>query len=269
MQNIRIFIACHKKCDVPQDSLYLPVQVGAAGKESIGFQRDDEGENISSKNPVYCELTGLYWCWKNLDYDYLGVSHYRRYFTLKSKSYQKKHGPLASVLTEEEAQQLVRKYKVIVPKKRHYYIESVYQHYSNTFSQEQLDETRKILHEKCPEYVSSWDHLMHGTTAWLFNMFLMPEDLVNSYCTWLFDILAELEKRIDVSAMTPFEKRYAGRISERLFDTWLMHQMEIGKIKKEEVKEIPYLYVGRVDWYHKITGVLKARFLGKKYEKSF
>lgn len=269
MSNIKIFVACHKKCDVPDDILYLPLQVGAAGKNEIGFTRDDSGDNISLKNPVYCELTGLYWCWKNLDYDYLGLSHYRRYFTLKTKGYQKKHGALASVLTNDEAQNLVKKYKIIVPKKRHYYIESVYQHYSNTFSQEQLDETRKILLEKCPEYVASWDHLMKGTTAWLFNMFIMPKDLVNSYCLWVFDILAELEKRIDVESMTAFEKRYAGRISERLFDTWILHQIETGRIKKDELKEIPYLYVGKVDWYHKITGVLKARFLGKKYDKSF
>ncbi|MDD6259179.1 MAG: DUF4422 domain-containing protein [Erysipelotrichaceae bacterium] len=269
LPKIKVMIACHKKCDVPSDSLYLPVQVGSHGKESIGFQRDDEGDNISEKNPVYCELTGLYWCWKNLDYDYLGLSHYRRYFTLKSKSYQKKHGVLDSVLTEQEAQKLMAQYKVIVPKKRHYYIESVYRHYSNTFSQEQLDETRKILKTYYPEYVPYWDHLMKGTTAWLFNMFLMNKDLVNTYCTWVFDVLSKLEERIDTSSMTPFEKRYAGRISERLFDTWLLYQIGTGTIKEEEVHEIPYLYVGKVDWYHKITGVLKARFLGKKYDKSF
>ncbi len=89
--NVKVFIACHKECEVPADTLYLPLFVGASGKKDIGFQRDDSGENISAKNPLYCELTGLYWCWKNLEYDYLGLAHYRRFFTLRSKSYQKKH----------------------------------------------------------------------------------------------------------------------------------------------------------------------------------
>lgn len=81
-----IFVACHKKCDTPKDPVYLPLHVGAEGKEPIGFTPDNTGDNISSQNPIFCELTGLYWCWKNLQYDYLGLVHYRRYFTLKSKA---------------------------------------------------------------------------------------------------------------------------------------------------------------------------------------
>ena len=78
---IRMIVATHKPYWMPEDPVYLPVQVGAAGRESLGFQRDDEGENISAKNPNYCELTGLYWAWKNLDADYIGLVHYRRYFS--------------------------------------------------------------------------------------------------------------------------------------------------------------------------------------------
>ena len=78
--SIRVIVATHKACDIAQDPLYLPVHVGAAGKEDIGFTRDDSGDNISEKNPHFCELTGLYWAWKNLDDDYIGLCHYRRYF---------------------------------------------------------------------------------------------------------------------------------------------------------------------------------------------
>lgn len=46
---------------MPDDPMYIPVQVGARGKEELGYQKDDEGENISEKNPYFCELTGLYW----------------------------------------------------------------------------------------------------------------------------------------------------------------------------------------------------------------
>ena len=269
MTDIRVFIACHKYCETPDDAMYLPVHVGAVGKESIGFERDDSGNNISEKNPLYCELTGLYWCWKNLSCDYLGLSHYRRYFTLKNKRYQKKHGQQASVLTLKEAENLLKTYKVLVPKKRHYYIETVYSHYSHTFSQLQLDETRKILAEHAPDYLDSWDHLMNGRSAYIFNMFIMPKEMVNEYCEWVFDILALLEKRIDTSSMTAFEKRYAGRIAERLFNVWLDMQMKTGALSKKDIKELPYLYMGEINWPKKISSFLQAKLFGKKYKESF
>ena len=67
MKNIKIIVATHKKYKMPNDMMYLPVQVGAEKKESLGYARDNEGENISKKNPNYCELTGLYWAWKQME----------------------------------------------------------------------------------------------------------------------------------------------------------------------------------------------------------
>ena len=79
--DVKIIVATHKKYRMPVDEMYLPVHVGAVGNETIsGCQRDDEGENISALNPYFCELTGLYWAWKNLEADYIGLVHYRRHF---------------------------------------------------------------------------------------------------------------------------------------------------------------------------------------------
>lgn len=74
--DIRIFIACHKPTYVPENPLLYPVQVGSALAKSHfeGMQRDDEGDNISVKNPEYCELTAQYWAWKNVSCDYYGFS---------------------------------------------------------------------------------------------------------------------------------------------------------------------------------------------------
>ncbi len=268
MQDI-VFIACHKPSEVPQDPLYLPVHVGAAGKPDIGYTRDDTGENISLKNPLYCELTGLYWCFHHLTYDHLGLVHYRRYFTLKSRSQQKKLGKLACVLSQQECEELMKKYRVIVPKKRNYYIDTVYNHYSNTFDGHQLDESRDILEKRCPEYLQAFDELMKSKKAYIFNMFIMDRELVADYCNWLFPILEELENRIDTSAMTAFEKRYIGRVSERLFNVWLNTKVSRGELKQSEIREIPYLYLGEVNWWKKGTSFLMAKLFHKKYEKSF
>ena len=83
MANIKIIIATHKKYWMPQDDMYLPIHVGAEGKTlDLGYQKDNVGENISKKNANYCELTGLYWVWKNLDADFMGLAHYRRHYWL-------------------------------------------------------------------------------------------------------------------------------------------------------------------------------------------
>ena len=268
--NIKIMIASHKKCDVPADPMYLPVFVGSKGKEDNGFTRDDSGDNISEKNPLYCELTGLYWCWKHLDCDYLGLVHYRRYFTLKNRIWQKRHDPMEYVLSSSEAAELLNKYMIIVPKKRKYYgIETIYSHYDHTFDGKQFDAARTVLEDKYPEYVSTFDEYMRSTSGYMFNMFIMPKGLADEYCTWLFDVLAELENRYDTTGMTDFEKRYIGRVAERLFDTWLMHQVKTGKISQRMIHEVPYLYMGNVNWPKKIGGFIQAKLFHKKYQQSF
>ena len=84
MIDIKVIVATHKKYRIPEDNIYLPLHVGREGKEDLGYRGDNEGNNISLKNDSYCEITALYWVWKNLNCDYIGLCHYRRYFTDKN-----------------------------------------------------------------------------------------------------------------------------------------------------------------------------------------
>ena len=128
--NIKILIAAHKKSDFPADDVYLPVQVGKELHPDVdlGIQPDNVGDNISAKNPYYSELTAIYWAWKNLNADYVGLAHYRRHFSLN-----KKGSAWNSILTSDEAKQLCGEYDLILPRKRKLYIETVYSHYDHTF----------------------------------------------------------------------------------------------------------------------------------------
>ena len=110
MKNITVIVATHKKYEMPKDSMYLPVHVGSIGKEDIGYTKDDTGDNISIKNPYFCELTGLYWAWKNLDSEYIGLAHYRRHFSLK--------GNKNKLLTLKETDKLLDSVDIITPNKR-------------------------------------------------------------------------------------------------------------------------------------------------------
>ena len=150
LEKTQIVIATHKKYRMPKSKLYLPLHVGAIGKEPLGYARDDTGDNISIKNPYFCELTGLYWAWKNL---------HRRYFTIKNYvSLRKCKGNIREkmkcILNEDELSELLGKYDIIVPRKRKYIIETLYSHYSHSHYAEHLDLTRKVISEKYQEYLS-------------------------------------------------------------------------------------------------------------------
>lgn len=258
-KKIKVVIATHKKYDMPSDKMYLPLQVGAEGKNDLGYEKDNTKDNISLKNPYFCELTGLYWAWKNLKEDYIGLAHYRRHFA--SKKINKKD-LFNSVLTKEEASKLLNNTDIIVPKKRNYYIENLYSHYEHTMYIEPLDITGQILQERYPEYMIEFDKLKTRRSAHMFNMFIMKKDKLGEYCTWLFDILFELEKRVDNSKYDSFHARFYGRVSELLLDVWL-------NTKGYSYKEVKVISMEKVNWWKKGTSFLKAKFLGKKYGKSF
>lgn len=264
-EEVRIIVAAHKKYRMPDDPMYLPVQVGAKGKESIGYQRDDEGDNISELNPYFCELTGLYWAWKNLDADYIGLAHYRRHFS--SKPHPK--DVWASVLKRDDIESDLGKIRVFVPSKRRYYIESLYSHYAHTHYASQLDETRKIISKRRPGYLDSFDRVCKQRWGYMFNMMIMERGLFGEYCRWLFEILFELRRKLGEDGLTPFHSRYYGRISEIIFNVWLDEQIRDGRIKQSEVKEIPFIHMEKVNWWKKGLAFLKAKFVGKKYSGSF
>ena len=272
---IVIIIAAHKSYQMPEDPMYLPLHVGAEGKKDadgndldLGYVKDNTGDNISILNPSFCELTGLYWAWKNLNAAYIGLAHYRRHF-----GYKKSKDLFQSVLTYEQIKPYLGKVKVFTPNKRKYYIESLYDHYKHTHYIEQLDETRDIISKLYPDYIGSFDKVVKRTYGYMFNMMIMQKDLLDEYCQWLFNILFELKDRMEgnekMQNLSVFQSRFYGRISEIIFNVWLERQMETGLLKKDEVKEIPVVHMDDINWWKKGTAFLKAKFIGKKYEGSF
>jgi len=280
--DIKILIACHKPYQVAAGEDYIPIQVGAFGKKGIrvndcpgaktpkayqdtgALLRDDEGDNISQKNPYYCELTGLYYGWKNIEADAIGLVHYRRYFSMKSRSYRKKHGAFDSVLSHDEAVALLTRADVVVPKKRHYYIESLYSHYAHTLDGSHLDLAKEIIASDYPEYMQALVKVYARSWGYMFNMAIMPKTILEDYCNWLFAVLEKLETRINVEELDSFSARLFGRVSEILFNVWLEKRMEEGL----SVVECPVIDMEKINWGKKIAGFLKAKFFGKKYKAS-
>ena len=262
MKDIKIIVATHKKYQMPKEDIYLPIQVGSEGKQYIGYIQDNTGENISFKNPYYCELTGLYWAWKNLNADYIGLCHYRRHFTCSKTIPREENKKFKILLSTMQIEDRLKKADIILPKKRRYYIETLYNHYKHTMHIEPLDTTEQIIREKHPEYIDEFEKIKKRTSAHMFNMFIMKREYLDQYCTWLFNILFELEKRIDVKKYDSFHARFPGRVSELLLDVWINKN----GLKYEEIKVID---MQNTNWLKKGLSFLQAKFMNKKYDKSF
>lgn len=249
--SIKIFIAAHKNYEMPEDDIYIPLEVGASLRKDLGLKgvRDNTGLNISEKNPNYCELTGYFWIWKNIkDADVVGLVHYRRYF----KGNSKVQGKFANILNAQEIEKCLRDYQVILPVKRNYFIETVRSQYAHAHHEEDLLALEKAIRKICPTYLSAFEQVMNSKKLHLLNMFVMKKELFDEYCTWLFSVLAEVENTLNISEYSKNDARVYGFLSERLLDVWLIKN-------KIRYCELPVLNLEPVNWPQKI-----AKFLIRK-----
>lgn len=252
MLDIKILVAAHKKYWMPDDRMYLPIHVGAEGKEDIGYTPDNTGDNISAKNTHYCELTGLYWAWKNLDADFIGLAHYRRHFSNGKLLCGKRE----RVMCRDELERKIGDYEILLPKPRNYWIETNYSQYAHAHHAIDLDTTREILAERHPDYVKAFDASMKRTVGHRFNMFIMKRDKLDAYCAWLFDVLFELEKRLDISGYNSYDARVFGFVSERLLDVWI-------ETNGYPYRELPYVFMESQNWLVKGGNFVKRKLDGK------
>ncbi len=230
--DIKIYIMTHKKFAVPKKEGYYPMQVGSIGKENYGYLCDDIGDHISSKNSSFCELTGLYWIWKNTKSDVAGLCHYRRYFAHSGTGQDTE--PLESVmLSEEEIEQYMQHYDLIVPESGMTKYGSVRKHYLARHCITDWEECVRVLREKYPEYYSAFLWNQDTNIMTMANMVIGKKNILDQYCEWLFDILFEVEKRIDLTGRDMYQKRVFGFLSERLFRVWVFMQQL--KIREENV----------------------------------
>ena len=108
----------------------------------------------------------------------------------------------------------------------------------------------------------TFDNVVKAKKAHMFNMFIMKKEMLNDYCEWLFDILYELEKRLDISEYTDFQKRLFGRVSEILLNVWI-------EKKDYSYKEVPVVNLEGEKIVKKGFAFLGAKLFKKKYKKSF
>lgn len=244
---IKVLSCFHKKYVNPKNKVYLPIHVGKIKSTvDLDFIGDNTGDNISYKNPNYCELTALYWAWKNLDAEYVGLCHYRRYFNFsnnfKALLDENEIGlnyfhEYVDIDVEQKIKEIFNNgYDIILPKKKVWEI-SLYKDYCINHSKKDMDILIDIILEKYPDYKEAVDKIIYkNNKAYICNMFVMKKDELNKYCSWLFDILFEVEKRVTISEDS-YQSRIFGFMSERLINIYV----EKNRLK---VKEMSLIFIG-------------------------
>lgn len=236
---IKIFVSCHKDCEIPDLKLFYPIQVGTAISERYldDMLHDDTGDNISCKNKSYCELTAQYWAWKNADADYYGFFHYRRYFSFSDErfpanafgeiieAYNDRETLKKYCLNDETIAKTVEKYDIVIPvpggfedKKltlEKQYALSPVQHESD------LQFVMNVLREEYPAMYPYAVRYLRRNKGYFCNMFIMKKDIFAKYSEWLFHILERHERAVDISDYSSQAYRVHGFLAERLCGIYL------------------------------------------------
>lgn len=223
---MQIFVVSHSEEDIKKiksDELYTPLFVGRNGRNNFGYCSDDSGDNISDKNSDLSELTGLYWMWKNTNPKIIGLCHYRRYFK----------NDKGKLLNKNDITKYLNNYDILMPKKTYLIKKSLKKTYEGTYFIKVFDETKKVIEKIYPEYVTVYDDVMSQDAFSCYNMFVASKELMNEYCNWLFPIIQELMKQIDLEEI----KRIVGVITEYLFNVWVEY-------RNLNVKELNLYYKG-------------------------
>lgn len=212
-----VYIVSHKEFQPPIaiPNNYQTIFVGPRSTELankyLGLS-DAFGDSIGELNDKFCELTAIYWIWKNVNTEYKGIVHYRRYFT---------DGPGAeSAISEAKIFESLNKCDYIVPEK-YWLLNEVGKHYASHHSSSDLDYVRESIAQLFPAYIESFDMCMKYRYVYPYNMLIARAGKFDEYCSWLFPILFETNSRIDYSDRSDYQTRAIGFLSERLLAVFL------------------------------------------------
>lgn len=214
---IRLYMA-KSHFDTPLKNSYLipeyvyPLQVGAdLTDQRLTSLRDNTGINISKYNGNYCELTGLYWIWKNkLNVDlqpdqYYGLEQYRRIFDF----------------SEEDLCKLVDNGVDAVLPFPLSYEPNIEEHHKRYLKDKDWQAVLEALAKIHPEYMKDLEDILSQSYMYNYNMLLAKGNVLRDYCNWLFPILEEIS-RISEPKIEARKDRYLGYIGETLDTIYFM-----------------------------------------------
>lgn len=220
------YVITHKEYNIPQDEMYRKLCVGKYRED--GELCEQDGENITQYNERINELTGLYWIWKNTESEYVGMSHYRRYFDEDGQR-----------ISKEKAQELLKDHDIILPEP----FKLDWTVHNNIVGIEGFDWDAKAyraftdaIRKNQPDYLEAFENAFNSTEFYVCNLFITSRKIMNEFCEWLFSFILEAADAVDVGNCDYYHRRIAGYYGEVMWSVWMRKQ-------KYKVAHVPILRV--------------------------
>lgn len=213
---VEVLQAVHEKDrklsgDYENPSWIVPIQVGVADSQKvIADIRDNTGDNISTRNKNYSELTALYWAWKNSDADIKGICHYRRVPDIQLSDLLALGVGSADVFLT---------YPLM-------YYPDISMHHKRYINDKDWFVVENALKEYAPEYYKVLDECMKQQLFINYNILVARKEIFDSYCEWLFPLLFKIGENT-VPPESERQDRYMGYIGETLCTLYFMKNNSI------------------------------------------
>lgn len=273
MSDIKIFVSHRIDIDseLIENPIYVPVRCGAVfDKENfMEICGDNTGDNISRRRMSFCEFTVQYWAWKNIEADYYGLCHYRRYLSFAQKHFKtdeynmihvanltpnskKKYG----LLDQNYMIKLIEQYDIItseyakvdkipIVSKKTNTVRGLWEDQNGIFFEKSSVEMLfELIDGMKPEFSQSAREYFDGNLHRGFNCFIMKKGLFNRMCEFQFPIMFEIEKRLDTTGYTQTMMRTPAYIGEMLYGIFIYH---VTKKENYSIKELQLVFFGNTE----------------------
>ena len=272
-KNIKILVAYHKPSILLKNDNLVPIHLGRelsniASKDGVykpedlewmhrNMIGDNTGDNISLLNREFCELTSIYWAWKNYEQlgnpDYIGLMHYRRHFIFNQAFIGDKKTDFCNMIRSDYMQEdyleelgyynQIFDYtdsKTCVICSNHHDISPYSYHKNLSFLDQQNYEKgisfAKQQSSKLRKYIEKY---LNGKTHCWSNMFVLPKKAFFEYCQWMFDILLKFHKEVKLEHESFSEQRFMGYLAESLSGAYWEYLADNGY----KIKSLPISFI--------------------------
>jgi hypothetical protein len=287
---VQIYLCTSSYFDLPKFAPFIPIQGGAALNEPLpGILGDNSGDNISRLNPMYCEMSAMYWAWKNAPKtDYIGFFHYRRlfnfgsplapdahwsernFFDFKPETMARFGWDYETILKSIDGADIVMPHIEDVQRPPEWKEPgTLYEHYRNCHISRDINLTMQVIKELYPEYSAITEKVMGSNRGYFCHMYIMRWEYFQEYMQWLFDITMATTNRIDLSApiykFNAHERRVSGFIGERIINIWVEQKRHEGA----KIMELERLF-GHLpkEGFRASTPPTRKKFFVKKLDRA-
>ena len=241
-QNITVYVCQHKEYPMLDSECVTNIHAGKAiSKKQLGIIGDDTGDSISERNASFCELTVLYWIWKNSKDNIVGLMHYRRFFNFGRRRifYLPKKHPESCKITYQNLSRIFEEFDVVLPEKNSIR-PNIRTQYSEYHYIEDLDLCLDIIEKEFPDMYDTAKETLNANKAHLYNMLIARKDIFDEYCHFLFTVLFKVEKTISkkLEKRDKYNQRVFGFLAERLLNIFFNYK-QAAHGEQLHIKEVP------------------------------